>query len=333
MAGLLAAMLARHETAWADPQYQVNRVIAVGGDGGWDYLTLDASGQRLFITRATRVQVLETASGKVIGEIPDTAGVHGVALAPDVGRGFTSNGRSNTVTVCDLKTLKVLGQVNVGKKPDAILYDKASHRVFTMNGESGDATAIKADDGTVLGTVPLEGKPEFAAADGQGHVFVNLEDKSRVAEFDSRTLKLLGSWSIAPGEEPSGLGIDPKSQRLFIGCHNRLMVIFDIRQHKAIATVPIGEGVDADAYDRIGGLAFSSNGDGTLTVVGTNPIRVQQVVRTRPGARTMAVDPIHHCVYLCTAKLLKKPDAAERAHGVRPTYVPDSFVVVVVGRK
>lgn len=318
--------------ASAAPVYRLIKTIPVAGDGGWDYLTFDARAHRLYIARATRVQVVDVVSGKLVGEIDDTPGVHGVAIARRLGRGFTSNGKANTVSVFDLQSLKASHQVPVGKNPDAIIYDDASRRVFTMNGESNDSTAINAASGEVAGTVPLGGKPEFAAADGRGHVWVNLEDKNQVVEFDGRSLKVLGRWGLAPGQSPTGLAIDDPNHRLFIGCRNRRLVVFDTRLHKVVTTLPIGSGVDAVGYDPSQGVAFASNGDATLTVAGTHPYAVLHDVATRGGARTMAFDPVRHRVYLCTATVTKMPSPEERKQGMRPEYAPGSFVILVVGQ-
>ena len=234
------------------------------------------------------------------------------------------------VTIFDLDTLRTLGQVAVGKKPDAIIYEPLTHRVLTFNGDSESATVIDAASGKVVGTLALGGAPEFAASDDDGHVFVNLEDKSQVVELDAKSLQVLGRWSLAPGEEPTGLAIDRAHHRLFIGCHNRRMVIFDTRAHRAVQTLPIGAGVDATAYDPALRLAFSSNGDGTLTVVSTQPVSVLQNVETMPGARTMALDPETHRVYLVSALMTSNPTPEERKQGKRPRYAPDTFIILVV---
>jgi DNA-binding beta-propeller fold protein YncE len=222
--------------------YQLIKKIPLGGEGGWDYLTFDPSSGRLFIARATHVVVLDPASGKVVGDIPDTTGVHGIALAPELGRGFTSNGRAGTVTIFDLKTLSKLGHVNAGQNPDAIVYDPARKHVFAMNGRSHDSTAIEAATGKVAGTVALDGKPEFAVADGRGRVYVNLEDKSQILALDSQKLAVIARWPLAPCEGPSGLAMDTEHRRLFSGCSNKLMAVVDADSGKVITTLPIGKG-------------------------------------------------------------------------------------------
>ena len=324
--------------AWAadSPGYHVARKLDIGGDGGWDYLTVDSQARRLYVTRSTRVMVLDADKGTVVGEIPDTEGVHGVAIAADLGRGFTSNGRSSTVTIFDLKTLKPLGRVkSTGENPDAILYDSSSHRVFAFNGRTSNATAIDAKTGEVGGTITLAGKPEFAASDGQGRVFVNIEDKSSLAVIDSQKLVVEKSWPLAPCEEPSGMAIDRAHQRLFVGCHNKLMAVVDAGSGKIVATVPIGEGVDANGYDADLGLAFASCGDGTLTVArsdSADKYAAAQTVSTQRGARTMAIDEKTHAIFLAAAQFGPPPSPTAENPRPRPSLVPGSFTVLVVTR-
>ena len=294
-------------SAWAtDPQpYRMLQKYEVGGEGRWDYLVADAEARRLYVTRQTHVMVLDADSGKVVGDIPDTQGVHGVALAPELGRGFTSNGRANTATIFDLKTLKALETVKTGENPDAILFDPFTKRVFTFNGRSHDATAFDAQTAKVLGTIPLEGKPEFAVSDGGGQVFVNIEDKSEVVRIDPQALQVTARWPLAPGEEPSGLAFDAKNRRLFAACGNEKMVVLDADSGKIVTTVPIGKGVDAAAFDPQTSEAFSSNGEGTLTVIHEDDpahFAVVQTVTTQRGARTMALDSKTHNVFLATAR-------------------------------
>src|SRR6202165_5178812 len=247
--------------------YHITKKIVLGGEGGWDALTVDSKARRVYISRGTHVMVVDADTGAVVGDIPNTNGVHDIALAADLDKGFISDGRDNTVTIFDLKTLKVLGTASSGKNPDIIIYDPASKRVFAFNGGSKDATAIDARTGTVAGTIPLGGKPEFAVSDEKGHVFVNIEDTSEIVQFDSNKLAVENRWKIAPGEEPSGLAMDHKHRRLFSVCSNKLMVVVDANNGKVITTLPIGAGTDAAAFDPETGFAFSSNGgDGTLTV-------------------------------------------------------------------
>src|SRR5262249_49646278 len=321
----------------AEPQYQLKQKYVIGGDGGSDYVTCDPAGKHLFISRGTRVQVVDPAKGTVVAEIADTAGVHGIALATDLGKGFTSNGRDNTVTVFDLKTLKETSKIKLegAENPDAILYDASSKRVFTFNGRSKNATAIDAEKGTVVGTIPLDGKPEFAAADGKGTVFVNIEDKSELTSIDAKKAAVIKSWPLTGCEEPSGLAIDQKHRRLFAGCHNKVMAIVNADDGKVITTVPIGLGVDANAFDPKLELAFSSNGDGTLTVVhedSPGTFKVVQNADTQRGARTMAFDPENQDVYLVTAEFDEQPPAEGQTRP-RRTMKPGSFTLLVMERK
>ncbi len=317
------------------PGYHVINSFKLGGEGGWDYLTFDAINRNLYISRGTHVIVMNADSGTVEGDIPDTAGVHGIALAPELGRGFTSNGREDTVTIFDMKTLKPVSKVKVGEGPDAILYDPATKRVFTFNGKGHDSTAIDATNGTVLGTIKLDGKPEFAASDGAGNVFVNIEDKSELTEIDSNKLQVKSTWPLAPCEEPSGLAIDAKNHRLFAGCHNEMMAIVDAGNGKVITTLPIGKGVDAAAFDPDTQLAFASCGDGHLTIIkedSPDKFNAVENVATQEGARTMALDAKSHNVYLVTAKFGPPPaPTAEQPHPWH-SIVPDTFTVLVVGK-
>lgn len=310
--------------------YHLIKTVPVGGEGFWDYLSVNTAGRRLFISRGTHVQVMDIDSYALVGDIPDTQGVHGIALAPELGRGFTSNGRANTVTIFDLKTLKTLGTASTGTNPDAIVYDAVTKRVFTMNGRSGNATAINAADGAVAGTLDLGGKPEFAVADGKGSIYVNLEDKSELVQFDAQNLKGLNRWPLATCEEPSGLAIDQKNRRLFAGCHNKMMAVVDADSGKVIATPAIGEGVDANRFDAETNYAFASNGEGTLTVVhedSPNKFTVVENVPTKRGARTMGLDHKTHNIFLPTADF-EPPAAGKR----RPRMKPGTFVILVVGR-
>jgi DNA-binding beta-propeller fold protein YncE len=332
---LLACLVAAAAPA-TSPDYKVVATYKIGGDGGWDYLTFDAKGHRLFISRGTHVMVVDPDSGKVLGDIPDTGGVHGIAIADDLGRGFTSNGRDGNVTIFDLKTLQPIGEKpKTGQNPDAIAYDSASKRVFTFNGRSSDSTAIDGATGNVAGTIPLGGKPETAVFDGAGKGYVNVEDKGQIVEFDTKALKVLNTWSIAPCEEPSGLAIDVKHHRLFAGCHNKMMAVVNSETGKVVATPEIGEGVDANAFDPGTQLAYSSNGGGTgtITVVHEDDpdhYTVVQNVETQPRARTMTLDTKTHKLYTVTADF--GPAAAPTADQPRPRpqMVKDSFRILVL---
>ena len=317
-------------------EYHLLRRIQIGGEGGWDYLTLDGAAHRLYISRGTHVMVLDTESGKVAGDIPDTSGVHGVALVPELGHGFTSNGRDNTVTVFDIKTLKLITTIKVGDGPDAIMYDPASRRVFTFNGRGHDTTAIDVSTNTVAGSIPLGGKPEFAVSDGKGKVYVNIEDKSELVAFDSKSLKEVARWPLAPGEEPSGLSIDVKHHRLFPTCHNKMITVVDSETGKVVATPAIGAGVDAGRFDPETQLVFASNGEGTVTVIhedSPDKYTVVQTLQTEPRARTMELDPKSHNIWVVTAQFGAAPAATAENPRPRPAMVPDSFVVLEYGMK
>ena len=332
IAVLLAVLVvAPAATAGSPPHYKLTKTVVLGGEGFWDYLTYDPASHRLFITRGTHVMVVSTDTWKVTGDVPDTAGVHGVALAG--GRGYTSNGREAMSTVFDLATLKVQEKVKTDEGPDAIAYDPSSGRVFTMNGRASTATVIDAKGGQPPVSIPLGGRPEFAVADGHGHLFVNLEDKSQLVMIDTKKLVVKATWPLAPCEEPSGLAIDVKHHRLFSGCRNKMMAVVDSESGKVVATVPIGQGVDANRFDAGTQLAFSSNGDGTLTVVhedSPGQYTVVDNVKTARGARTMELDPVTHTVFLVTADFGPPPAATKENPHPRPTMVPGSFKLLVV---
>ena len=333
---ILSLSLAAVAVAAASPGYHVIKTYKVGGEGGWDYLTVDASARRFYISRGTHVIVLDADSGKNVGDIPDTPGVHGIALAPELGKGFVSNGREGTVTIFDMSTLATIGgKVRVGENPDAILYEPATRRVFTFNGRSHDSTAIDAATGKVLGTIELDGKPEFAASDAKGEVFVNIEDKSELTVIDPNKLEVKAKWPLAPCTEPSGLAMDRKDRRLFVGCDNKMMAVVDADSGKVLATPAIGEGVDATAYDDEAGLAFASCGEGVLTVVkedSPQKFSVVENVKTEPGARTMALDTKTHNVFTVTAKFGPPPAATADNPHPRRTILPDTFEVLVLAK-
>lgn len=333
---LMACVAAAAAAAPPETPHRVIRKVEVGGEGGWDYLTFDAAARRLYIPRSTRVTVFDADRLTVIGEVSNanTTGIHGVAIAPELSRGFTSNGRSNTVTIFDTKTLKTIDDIKVtGENPDAILYDPATKRVFAFNGRTSNATVIEAATGKVAGTIALDGKPEFAVSDGLGRVFVNIEDKSLVTVIDAKKLTVESRWPLSPCEEPSGLAIDREHKRLFAGCHNKLMAVMDATSGKVVATVPIGAGVDANAFDPVAGLAFASCGDGTLTIAraaGGDKYEVTETVATQQGARTMALDEKTHTVVLATAQFGPPPSPTPDNPSPRRTMVPGSFVLLVV---
>ncbi len=313
--------------AFAQKQFKVTNRVKLGGEGGWDYLVYDPDGKRLFLTRGSHVMVVDAATLKVTGDIPDLSAIHGVALAPEFNRGFISNGGDDTVTIFDLKSLKKLDSVKVGERPDAILYDPFSKHVFTFNARSKDSTAIDAASGKVVGTVALGGKPEFPASDGQGKLYLNIEDKSQIAEVDVAKLKVLNTWPVAPCQEPSALAFDAEHDRLFAGCHNKMMVVVDSESGKVVATVPIGEGVDAGRFNPKTQEIFMSCGEGVLTIVHEDTpdkYSVRQNLSTVKGARTMALDQDNDIVYLVTAQR-----EATAAPGQRPAIVPGTFELIV----
>src|SRR5437867_11984984 len=326
----LAALFAI--AAFAAPRgWKILKEIKIAGDGGWDYLTMDSAARRLYVSHATHVVVVDPDAGKVVGDIPDTPGVHGIALAPGLNRGFVSNGRGNNVTIFDIKTLKMISQVATGQNPDSIRFEPKSGRVFTFNGRSNDSTAIDAKTGIVAGTIPLGGKPEFSVADDKGRVYVNIEDTSEIAEIDAAKLSVTKRYSLKPCDGPSGLAIDTKNRRLFSVCSNRLMVVSDPDAGKVLAMAAIGQGSDGAAFDASTGYAFSSNGDGTLTVVKETGGKYDVVenLATQRGARTITLDEKTHNVYLPTAGPGPAPPAGQRGRG---GYLADSFKVLVVGK-
>lgn len=315
--------------------YHLLEKHVLGGEGGWDYLALDGRTRLLYVTHGNAVEILNVDTGVKGQPITGLQGVHGVAFAPERDRGYISNGRGNSVTVFDLETHKVLAEIpSSGQNPDAIMYDKFSDRVFTFNGRTANATAIDAATDKVVGTVDLGGKPEFAVTDGQGTIFVNNEDKSEVVAFDARSLKVLKSWSIAPGESPSGLAIDLGHKRLFSVC-DKVMAVSDYVNGRLVTTVPIGGGPDAVRYDPATGLVFASNGEGTLTVVkqgSADQYTVLETVPTARGARTMELDPKTHHVFVVTAEYGPAPAPTAEQPRPRPTIVPGSFTVLEFGK-
>ena len=320
----------------ADSGYHVIKTVAVGGEGGWDYVYVDSDARRVYVSRGTHTMVIDADTYAVVADIPDMEGVHGIAIASDLGRGFISDGRSNDVTIFDLKTLKAIGNVKTDVNPDAILYEPVTKRVFTFNGGSRTAgggknsTAINAADGTVLGTIDLRGKPEFAAADGKGSVYVNNEDSSELHHIDAATLKKLHHWPLAPCKSPSGLAMDVKNRRTFSVCDEKVMAVMNVDTGKVVATPTICEGPDAAGFDPSSGYVFASCGDGNLTVIhedSPDKYTVVENVPTKKSARTMGLDLKTHNIFLPAADF-DAPAAGER----RGKMKPGSFVLVVVGK-
>jgi YVTN family beta-propeller protein len=317
------------------PAPSVTQRWKIGGAGGWDYLTLDGTGQRLFISRATRVDVISTESGAIIGTIPDTQGVHGIALAPQIKRGFTSNGKADSVTAFDLGTLTVIREAKIpGHNPDAILYEPAGNHVFTFNGKSKDVTVLDATTLAVVATLPVPDKPEFAVDGGDGRIYVNIESEpGQLVSIDSRALAIKATWTLPACASPTGLAIDRAHHRLFSVCDGKVMVVTDADTGRQVAQVAIGEGPDAAAYDGKRALVFSSNGEGSLTIArqkSADSYEVAATVPTQRGARTMALDPMSGKVYLVTAEFGPPPaPTAEQPHP-RPAPLPDTFTVLEV---
>ncbi len=317
--------------------YAISKKIALGGEGGWDYLSYDAPSNRLFITRGTRVQVVDPDKGAVVGEIADTPGVHGVAVAGGQGKGYTSNGRDNSVSVFDLKSLKTLAKIPTsgGENPDYIAYDHVSKRVLAFNGRSHNASVIDTTTDKLVATITLSGKPEAAVADGKGMMFVDIEDKNEIMAIDTRKAAVVATWALPGCNEPAGLAMDEKTRRLFVGCHNKQLLVLNADNGKVVATLPIGEGVDANAFDAEKNLIFSSQSDGTLSIIkqeSADKYSVQQTVATQKFARTMALNPTSHEVYLVTAEFDQLPPAEGQSRPQRKMR-PDTFTLLVVGEK
>lgn len=316
--------------------YKFLKNIPIGGEGGWDCLSIDATARKLYVTHATKIVIVDLAEDKVIGEIADTPGVHGFAIASDLDRGFSSNGKESKVSVVDLKTDKAITKVETGENPDAILFEPTQSEVYVFNGRGKSATVIDAKSNQVSVTIPLSGKPEFAVTDTLGgRVFCNVEDKNEVAVIDNKTHAVTASWPLAPGQEPTGIAFDPVHHRLFVSCSNNLMVMLDSDTGKVVAKVPIGAGVDGCAFDEATQLAFASCGDGTMTIAkeeAPDKLTFVQTLKTERGARTIALDPGTHRIYTCTAQIAPdtgpSPSQGERR---RPNYVPDTFHLLVYG--
>jgi DNA-binding beta-propeller fold protein YncE len=317
----------------ADGPYHLIKEIPIGGEGGWDYCSVDSAGQRLYVSHGTEVVVIDLARDQVVGVITNTPGVHGLAPAPELGRGFVSCGRENKAAIVDLKTLQILSKVDTGQNPDGMLYEPGQQEAYMFNGRGQSATVIDAKAGKEVATIPLGGKPEFAQADPKaGRVFNNIEDKNEVAVIDTKTHTVVTNWPIAPNEEASGMAIDLKNHRLFLGCGgSKTMVMMDSTSGKVITSVPIGQGVDANAFDPGTGFAFASCGDGTTTIAHEDTpdkLTVVQTLETQKGSRTMTIDPKTHKIYLAAAKF-EAPAEGQR----RGKMVPGSFKILVYGRE
>ena len=332
---LTAAVATDAIAADSSPGYHLLKEIAVGGDTGWDYLSIDSAARRLYVTHGSHIVVVDIDTNAVVGDIPDTPGVHGFAIAHALGRGFSSNGQESKVSIVDLSSLATTAKVTTEEGPDAILFEAGHAEIYTFNGRARSMTVIGAKSGQVVTSVKLPGKPEFAADDpGAGRVFVNIEDRSEVVAIDTLTHRVVNEWPIAPGESASGMAFDVRHHRLFLGCENHLMLMMDSGTGKVVASVPIGTGVDANAFDEKLQLAFSSNGEGTVTIAkeeSPSKLTVVQTLTTQPSARTMALDPRTHRIYLSAATFEPAPEAAPGAPRQRRATVPGSFKVLVYG--
>jgi YVTN family beta-propeller protein len=335
VAALLVA-LALTAASSAAQGYRVAATHVIGGDGGWDYVALDTVGHRLFIARNDRVLVVDEASGKIVGEIPGFKRAHGIAFDYAARRGFATSGEDSSVVVFNLENLAVIKRTHADDDADAILFDPATKHVFTMNGDAGTSSVIDPATGARIANIPLGGKPEFGVSDGHGHVYANLEDKSEIAEIDAAAKTVVRHWSIAPCESPTGLAIDVEHHRLFSGCRNKMIAVSDASAGKLVTTVAAGSGIDANRFDSGTQLAFSSNGDGSITVVhedSPSSFRVIQTVTTMPGARTMELDGKTHRLYTVTAKMGPRPAAPTKDNSRRrPPVLPGTFSLIVLER-
>ena len=331
----VGALALQDATAAIEGPYKFLNEIPIGGEGGWDILTVDSAAHRLYLSHATKVVVVDLVKNAVAGEITDTPGVHGFVVAPELQRGFSTNGKEAKVSVVDLKTLSTISKVDSGENPDALVYDARRGEVYVFNHTGKSATVIDAKTAKVVSTIALGGSPEFAAVDSTaGRVYCNLEDKNEVAVIDTAKHEVTARWPLAPGEEPTGIAFDAAHHRLFVACHNKMMAMLDTQTGKVVATVPIGAGVDGCAFDDATQLAFASCGDGTTTIAKEETpqkLTVVQTLKTEPRARTMALDPQTHRIYLPTAQFQPPPSPSPGASPGRPTIVPNTLKLLVYG--
>jgi YVTN family beta-propeller protein len=330
-----ACIFAGPTAAAESGSHGVVRTMVIGGDGGWDYVYVDASARRAYIARSTRFQVVDLESGKLAGEIPDTPGAHGVALVPSLGIGFTSNGRENTSSVFDPKTLKVSEKIKTGDGPDAIVYDPSSEHIFTMNGRGKSASVIDPKTRKVIATIPLSGKPETPVPDGKGRMYINIEDKNSLAVVDTKANKVVAEWPMAGCDEPTGLDMDRDEGVLFASCGSKVMAIVDAKAGKLISTVPIGDGSDGLAFDPKAKIAAASNGEGNMTLVAKRDgtYTVLENVPTKKGARTIGFDSSNGQFLTVSADLGPAPKPSPENPRGRPMPLPNSFVLIEVGKK
>lgn len=331
---LVACLWAQNFFA-AEEAYKFIDTIPIGGEGGWDIVTIDSAARRLYLSHATKVIVVDIDTNKVVGEIGDTPGVHAFLAVPELQRGFSSNGKENKSSVVDLKTLQTIGKVDTGNSPDAIAYDGAHREVYIFNHRGNSVTVIDAKSAKVVATIPLSGSPEFAVVDSAaGRVYVNIEDKSEVVAIDTAKHEVVAHWPLAPGEEPSGIALDAAHHRLFSTCHNKMMTMLDTQSGKVVGTAPICTGVDGAAFDDATQLVFASCGEGVTTIAKQETpekLTVVQTLETKRSARTMALDPATHRIYLPAAELAPAPSPSPGASPARPTIVPNTMKLLVYG--
>jgi YVTN family beta-propeller protein len=332
---LVCAIALLSDAALAAEPYKFLNQIQIGGEGGWDILTIDPAASRLYLSHATRVVVVDLTRNAIAGEISDTPGVHGFVAVPEFQRGFSSNGKENRSSVVDLGTLKTISKIDTGESPDAIVYEPRHREVYVFNHRGNSVTVIDPRESKVVATIQLDGSPEFAAVDEvAGRVYCNIEDKSEVAVIDATKHQVVANWSLAPGEEPSGIALDAAHHRLFSGCHNKIMTMLDTETGKVVTSVPIGGGTDGCAFDDATELAFASCGDGTTTIAKEetpDKLTVVQTLKTERGARTMAIESKTHRIYLPTAQFQPAPSPSPGASPARPTIVPNTFKLLVYG--
>ena len=332
---MIGCAVALQSAMAAEEDYKFLNEIPIGGEGGWDIVTIDSAARRLYLSHATKIVVVDLAQNAIAGEIADTPGVHGFVAVPELQRGFSSNGKEAKSSVVDLKTLSTISKIDTGENPDALVYEPRRGEVYIFNHTGKSATVINAKTATVVATIPLEGSPEFAVADSAtGHVYCNLEDKSEVAVIDTTKHEVTARWPLSPGEEPTGIALDAAHHRLFVTCHNKMMEMLDSTTGKVLATVPIGAGVDGCAFDDATQVAFASCGEGTATIAKEETpekLSVVQTLKTERGARTIALDPKTHRIYLPTAQFEPAPSPSPGASPGRPKIVPNTLKLLVYG--
>ena len=320
---------------YAQSGYKIIKKINVPGDGKWDFITFDNTSRTVYVSHATLMQAIDVDKGTIKGEVKNTPGIHGIAIANEAGKGFTSNGKDSTVTVFDLKTFATIKTIKVpGSNPDHIIYDSFSKNIFVFNNKSSDVSIIDPKQLTILKTAKLDGMPELAVSDGKGSIYVNLEDKNEMVKLDAKTYEVKARWPLAPGEEPTGIALDSKNGRLFAGCANKTLVVINAATGKVVSTQPIGDKVDGVAFDPATKQIFTSNGEGTVTVIqqeSADSYKVIEIVTTKKGAKTIALDETKHQLYISAAEM-STPAASEGTPNPKPIVTPGTFGVLVVGK-